>query len=330
MKHLHGAVVLLVLVTLAAATLPTILEIAESSKNFSTLVTVLQIAHLASVLNCRYSCPSYTVFAPTNAAFAALPPALVTELTTNQRYSEHLKQLLEYHLVKGVILSSAIYNDEKVTTVQGGTITFTECEGIIKINGYAQIVEANLRASNGVVHAINNVLVPSFLSNNLVAVASSLPYLTTLVTAVSAVPGLVSVLEGGPFTIFAPDNAAFAKLGTSTLNFLLAHPNQLANILKYHVISGIIPASKLKSGMLTTVQGGTINVRVTPSSVYLNGNVQVIATNILASNGVIHVIVSWLSAMCCLIVSYGLSDSICTVHVFWSVQNSVLTPPPLY
>jgi uncharacterized surface protein with fasciclin (FAS1) repeats len=128
----------------------------------------------------------------------------------------------------------------------------------------------------------------------LVDVAVSSANFKTLVAAVLAVDGLADVLKGGPFTIFAPDDAAFAKLGAETINGLLADPKKLANILKYHVVPGIVTAQNLMDGKVKTVQGSTINVDVRNHlrRVFLNGHVKVTATNILASNGVIHVIVS--------------------------------------
>ncbi len=292
MKLLSFAFVILGLAALVAAQSKSIAQIAIDN-NFNTLVAALKAANLVTALSCTSYCfPKYTVFAPTDAAFAALPSGLVKKLTTDTQYSLHLKQLLQYHLVKGKVLSTGITNGAKLTTVQGGTITATKKSGNIFINGNAKVVLADVLATNGVVHAVDNVLVPSFLNNDLVAVAASQPRFSTLVAAVKAA-GLVSTLQGtGPFTIFAPNNAAFNKLGQSTINSLLANPTKLAKILKYHVVSGIITSDKLKSGSVTTVEGGLIKVTVGASCVHLNGNSRIVATDILASNGVIHVIVS--------------------------------------
>ena len=107
------------------------------------------------------------------------------------------------------------------------------------------------------------------------------------------VTGLITLLQGGPYTVFAPTNAAFAKLGNATIQTLLTDPDDpLASILKYHIVPGIITQKNLKDGKLKTIQGGTITVNVGTGSTRINGVSHVIETNILASNGVIHIIVS--------------------------------------
>ena len=112
----------------------------------------------------------------------------------------------------------------------------------------------------------------------------------TLVTAVKAA-GLVETLKGeGPFTVFAPTDAAFAKVPTDTLNALLADKAALANVLTYHVVAGnVMAADVVKLTSAVTVQGQAVSIEVKDGKVYLDG-AQVVATDIKASNGVIHVI----------------------------------------
>jgi uncharacterized surface protein with fasciclin (FAS1) repeats len=112
----------------------------------------------------------------------------------------------------------------------------------------------------------------------------------TLVTAVKAA-GLVETLKGkGPFTVFAPTDAAFAKVPTETLNALLADKAALANVLTYHVVSGkVMAADVVKLTSAKTVQGQAVSIEVKEGKVYVNG-AQVVTTDIKASNGVIHVI----------------------------------------
>jgi uncharacterized surface protein with fasciclin (FAS1) repeats len=113
----------------------------------------------------------------------------------------------------------------------------------------------------------------------------------TLVAAVKAA-GLVETLSGpGPFTVFAPTDAAFAKLPRATLNALLANPDQLRAILTYHVVAGSVTASQVVGlTSATSVQGEAISIAVRDGKVFLNGNSQVVTTDIPATNGVIHVI----------------------------------------
>ena len=112
----------------------------------------------------------------------------------------------------------------------------------------------------------------------------------TLVTAVKAA-GLVETLKGeGPFTVFAPTDAAFAKVPTDTLNALLADKAALANVLTYHVVAGkVMAADVVKLTSAETVQGQAVSIEVKDGKVYLDG-AQVVTTDIKASNGVMHVI----------------------------------------
>jgi len=112
----------------------------------------------------------------------------------------------------------------------------------------------------------------------------------TLVTAVKAA-GLVETLKGeGPFTVFAPTDAAFAKVPTETLNALLADKAALANVLTYHVVAGkVMAADVVKLTSAETVQGQAVSIEVKGGKVYVDG-AQVVTTDIKASNGVIHVI----------------------------------------
>ena len=113
---------------------------------------------------------------------------------------------------------------------------------------------------------------------------------STLVTAVKAA-GLVETLKGeGPFTVFAPTDAAFEKVPTDTLNALLADKAALANVLTYHVVAGnVMAADVVKLTSAVTVQGQAVSIEVKDGKVYVDG-AQVVATDIKASNGVIHVI----------------------------------------
>lgn len=114
---------------------------------------------------------------------------------------------------------------------------------------------------------------------------------TTLVAAVQAA-GLVDTLEGdGPFTVFAPTDEAFAALPEGTLDSLLEDPEALAEILTYHVVSGeVFAADVVGLESATTVQGDDIAIEVVDGGVVLNGSANVVATDVEASNGVVHVI----------------------------------------
>jgi transforming growth factor-beta-induced protein len=128
-------------------------------------------------------------------------------------------------------------------------------------------------------------------SNTIVDIAAGNPDFSTLVTAVQAA-GLVDTLQGeGPFTVFAPTNEAFAALGQDTINSVLANKELLTSILTYHVVAGkVMAADVVKLTSATTVEGSDIKISVKDGKVYLNDTIQVVTTDIEASNGVIHVI----------------------------------------
>ena len=126
-------------------------------------------------------------------------------------------------------------------------------------------------------------------NKNIVQIASSNHEFSTLVKAIKAA-GLVDTLEGtGPFTVFAPTNAAFAKLPKGTLEKLLQNKQQLVAILTYHVVPGDIMSKDIQPGQVKTVQGGMLNITQKDGAVYVN-DAKVIKADIQASNGVIHVI----------------------------------------
>jgi uncharacterized surface protein with fasciclin (FAS1) repeats len=126
---------------------------------------------------------------------------------------------------------------------------------------------------------------------DIVDVAAEDGRFNTLVAAVTAADLVDTLKSEGPFTVFAPTDDAFAKLPDGTLDRLLADIPTLTNILLYHVVSGEVMASDVVGLPLAeAVSGETIDIEVRGGSVYLNGNAQVVITDVQASNGVIHVI----------------------------------------
>ena len=129
----------------------------------------------------------------------------------------------------------------------------------------------------------------SHAAADIVDTAVSAGQFNMLVKAVQAA-GLVDTLKGkGPYTVFAPTDAAFAKLPPGTLDALLKDKQKLTQILTYHVVSGKVVAADVKPGMVKTVEGQSLNVSVKDGSVMVN-DAKVTNTDIIASNGVIHVI----------------------------------------
>jgi transforming growth factor-beta-induced protein len=279
---------------------PSITDVAADTPLFSTLVSVLQATGLDKALDCDWWwCTRYTVFAPTDDAFSALAelePDLFKALTTpDTGYGEHLKQLLLYHVVKGRVRSKDIKTGSSSVESQQGEpleVEVTKGQGI-QVQKASVIEPFDVKANNGIIHTIDGVLIPSFLTHDIPTVASkNLDLFSTLVDLLDQ-EGLVGALEadGGPFTVFAPTNEAFEKL---LANINLEDVN-VADILKYHVIQGIVPKSEVKDGNVPTLlEGEDISVSVEKSrkscDIVLNGGAKVIAADVLARNGVIHVI----------------------------------------
>jgi uncharacterized surface protein with fasciclin (FAS1) repeats len=268
----------------------TIAEIAAADTSFSTLVTALSAAKLVETLK---GAGPFTVFAPKNAAFAALPAGTLQALLADPEGD--LKKILLYHVVSGSVKAEAVVKLTKAATVNGKDITIEVKDGSVILNGKVKVIATDIAASNGIIHVIDAVLLPPadpVMPKTIAEIAAADTSFSTLVTALSAAK-LVETLKGaGPFTVFAPKNAAFAALPAGTLQALLADPEgNLKKILLYHVVSGSVKAEAVvKLTKAATVNGKDITIEVKDGSVILNGKVKVIATDIAASNGIIHVI----------------------------------------
>jgi len=264
--------------TFAFAQHKTIVETAIEAGSFTTLVKAVQEAGLVEAL----SGPGpLTVFAPTDEAFAEIPAETLNALLQDK---EKLTSVLTYHVVAGNLLGAQVVRKNSIITLQGGALSVDISDGI-KIDD-ANIIETDIKTSNGRIHVIDKVLMPK----NIVETAVGAGIFNTLVTAVQAAE-LVDVLSGpGPFTVFAPTDAAFAKVPASLLNELLADKEQLTQVLTYHVVPGKLMAEDVVAmDKIKTVQGSEITVNYDCSGVMVD-NAMVVNTDIVTSNGVIHVI----------------------------------------
>ncbi len=272
----------------------TIVDIAVGNPTFSTLVTAVKAAGLVETLSGK---GPFTLFAPTNEAFAALPKGTVEALLKPEN-REALRKVLTYHVVSGNVMAKDLRSG-KVTTVAGSTVAVKVQRGQVGVNN-ATVVKADIAAKNGIIHVIDKVLLPPDLAlappaaaqpGTIVDIAVGNPSFSTLVTAVKAA-GLVETLSGkGPFTLFAPTNEAFAALPKGTLQKLLKPENRdaLRKVLTYHVVPGDLMAKSLRSGRVTTVAGSSVAVQVNKGAVKVN-NANVVKADVDTSNGVIHVI----------------------------------------
>ncbi|HAK97089.1 MAG TPA: beta-Ig-H3/fasciclin [Planctomycetes bacterium] len=274
----------------------TIVETAVAAGNFTTLVAALQATGLDEALSGE---GPFTVFAPTDEAFSNLFAA--TGLTPEELLaSPDLPVILTYHVVAGKLYTHNFFMKKNAETLAGETVVFSigtpaPRRGLTYSVNDATIVAPNIRTSNGIIHAIDKVLLPP---KDIVETAEAAGSFSVLIAALKAA-GLEEALKGeGPFTVFAPTDAAFgallATLGV-TAEELLADP-ELASILLYHVVGGELYERDLRcTRSAETLQGGTVRFSsrgpwfMPRKDVYVNG-VRVVASNVLASNGVIHVI----------------------------------------
>jgi len=286
-----------VIPTEAPAEPQSIVDIAVADGRFTTLVAAVQAAGLAETLSGE---GPFTVFAPTDDAFAALPAGTLDSLLLPEN-KQQLADILLYHVVPGKVMAADVTGlDGKMadTALEGRQIGVKVDMGSVYLNENTKVIITDIEASNGVIHVIDTVLLPptdeaAMETKDIVDTAVADGRFTTLVAAVQAA-GLAETLKGeGPFTVFAPTDEAFAALPAGTLDSLLLPENkqQLTDILLYHVLSGNVMASDVV-GLTSspTVLGKDITVRVQDGNVYLNDNVQVIITDIETSNGVIHVL----------------------------------------
>ncbi len=275
-----------------------IVAVAQATPDFSILVEAVAAAGLVDTLKGN---GPFTVFAPTNAAFAALLVELGVTKDALLADKALLTAVLTYHVLPGKVESTAVAGllGKPITTVQGDIFKVESVGSALKItdgrNRQATITATDIQASNGVIHVIDKVILPANKTIVETAIASA-PEFSILVEAVVAA-GLVGTLSGaGPFTVFAPTNAAFAAALTElslTKDQLLASP-LLGDILKYHVVSGRVLKADVPVGVgIATVLGTTETFQVSSALAITDevGRVaNIAATDVLASNGVIHVI----------------------------------------
>jgi transforming growth factor-beta-induced protein len=261
-----------------------IVEIAVADGRFKTLAAALGAAELVDTLK---GPGPFTVFAPTDAAFAKLPAGTIDTLLLPEN-KQLLTDILTYHVVAGKLPAAEVVKQTEIKTVQGQTF-LVKLDGDKVFVNNAQVILTDIKAGNGIIHVIDAVITPPA---DIVDTAVADGRFKTLVAAVEAA-GLVETLKGeGPFTVFAPTDAAFAKLPAGTLDSLLLPENkqQLTDILTYHVVAGKVFAKDVvKLTSATTVLGKDVTVKVEDGKVFIN-DAQVIITDILTKNGVIHVI----------------------------------------
>ncbi|WP_086477223.1 fasciclin domain-containing protein [Arenibacter amylolyticus] len=297
-----------------------IVETALSADALSNLVAALQTADESADNNLVATLSgdgSFTVFAPTNTAFADLFASLdnydsLEDFDTDEK-KNLLAAILTYHVISGVSAKSTdLVNGQELTTVQGESLTVNLDSGVSLMdatNTEANVTSANVMASNGIVHIIDKVLLPQAVldelnkSNSLVDIVVATEGLSVLKDAVIKVDLQATLGAEGPFTVLAPTNDAFAAL----LDALGDNYNSLddfdteeelmllKNILLYHVIPAKVLAADLAAGMVATAYPDNNIEIIASGDAFVIGdasdtNATIGTTDIMASNGVAHTI----------------------------------------
>ncbi|MBA6337414.1 fasciclin domain-containing protein [Colwellia sp. BRX8-7] len=275
-----------------------IVDVAIANGSFTTLVGALQATGLDTVLADLES--DFTVFAPSDAAFAKLPADTLTNLSTEQ-----LSNILLYHVIPGKVLADgaitlAQSSSNTAEAANGDNVALSFSNSTLFVNG-AKVSTADVMADNGVIHVIDNIIMPlvetDAPTNSIVEVALADPdNFSTLVTALTAAD-LVDTLadETKTFTVFAPTNSAFEKIDSDVLNALLADKTALTEVLLTHVVGEVslssVDAYAANGKTLSTLSNTKISVGIDAvSGSLVIGGANVVITDINTTNGVIHVI----------------------------------------
>jgi uncharacterized surface protein with fasciclin (FAS1) repeats len=276
----------------------TITDVVVANASFSVLKEAVVKANLATTLS---GAGPFTVFAPDNAAFAS---AGITSATVTALSATQLSDLLLYHTIGSKILAANVPAgpNAKVVTAGGDSVFVTKNAAGVFVNGI-KVAVADIAADNGVIHQLSKAL--NKPSGNIVATAqaagSGLDSLVKAIVRANNAPGgdptLINTLSTATITVFAPTNAAFTQLltalGTNDINNIPVAT--LLAVLRYHVVGGRAFSSDLANGNLAMLAGGNTTISLTAgATIRGNGNggnaSNIIATNIMARNGVVHAI----------------------------------------
>jgi uncharacterized surface protein with fasciclin (FAS1) repeats len=286
----------------SAAGHQTIVDIAVEDGRFDTLVAAVTSAGLADAL----SGGEWTVFAPTDDAFAKL--GLNAGNVAGAFSKAQLTDILLYHALSGKVTSSqakTLLGD--VPMANGKLAGLKYFDGSLYVNDSSKVIIPDINASNGVIHVVDTVILGPWprteesaamaeaapaAAGTIVDIAVSDGRFTTLVAAVTAT-GLADALSGGEWTVFAPTDDAFAKLGLNASNVAgVFSKAQLTDILLYHALSGEVNSDKALTvlGDVPMANGKLAGLKYFDGSIYVNDDSKVIIPDVDASNGVIHVV----------------------------------------
>lgn len=270
-----------------------IVELAVATDDLSILVQALtKFDDLVEALSNNSG--EFTVFAPTNAAFADLL-GIVGQEELDDIPEAVLRRVLEYHVIAGTsALSTDLTDNQQIPTLLTDESVTVSIGSAVMIDN-ASVTTADISAVNGVVHIVDAVLVPSLEASIVNTVVEPAYFSTdfTILTAAVVKAELLSTLIDGDaeFTVFAPTNDAFEAAGITSLDDYTAE--QLADILLYHVLdfeANEAAVAALGTGSAVPALGGNSYLSINSNGIFLNGISQVVATDVEADNGVVHVI----------------------------------------
>ena len=273
-----------------------VFDAAQDSEEFTTLVAALEATGLDETLDDLTT--SYTVFAPTDDAFALLGEETINSLLAD---TDTLSSILTYHVIAGRVDAQTAIGlaGSTVETVNGQNIALSLNGESLLVNT-STVTMTDIVTDNGIIHVIDAVLTPKTVpetapTNNIIETAQQAGNFSTLLAALDAA-SLTSALadESSEFTVFAPTDAAFEAIGSNFLNTLLANPTVLADILKQHVLVGSVDsvtAMSLNGQSAETLLGNTLPVAINAETNMLSfGGANIVVKDIMTTNGVIHVI----------------------------------------
>lgn len=272
-----------------------IVAIASGTSDLSILVDALEKTDLVETLD---QTGPYTVFAPTNAAFTTFLSAN-GYANLDAVPTAALKEILLNHVVSGTNLSTSLSTGYIKTLAKGSASStntlsmFVNTASGVRLNGVSNVTSADVVASNGVVHIVDAVIgLPTIVTH-----ATANPNFSSLVGALTSAgqPDFVGILSGtasSPFTVFAPSNSAFTAFETENPGTLASLTTaQLTSVLSYHVVAGAnVLSNAIPTGPITTYESGTFTVSGTVITDEANRQTNIVAVDVQASNGVIHVL----------------------------------------
>lgn len=297
--------VLSVLVALAMVRGQSLVDVLSSDPQLSNLTAAVIAADLSNLFDGSNG-ESYTVFAPLDSAFAQVDQGLLTALLTEPSYIAHLQNLLAMHVAEGQLMSDGLSDGMTVTMLNAEDNTVNiEAEDVTidspKANS-SLVVEADIAASNGVVHKVDSVLLPAFIGTSIIDSALNDPMFTIIAGLFKELSGEFEIPEDIPATVLAPTDDAFTNLGDDVLAYIRNPDNAsfLFSALTDHVLLGLFPTQTLTDGQNVTTALGKSSLKVSirqgddGNDVYYFNNAVVIKT-FLSQSGIVYAIDSFLS-----------------------------------